>query len=114
MAVAVGGLLALVVLLVGIKGLQISKMISTGKSMVPPPETVTSAVVKEEDWAPVLPSVGSISAVQGAVVSAELAGTVSEIKFQNGGVAKKGDVLMKLDASAEEAQLHSAEADLPQ
>ena len=33
-------------------------------------------------------------------------------RFQNGGEAKKGDVLMKLDASSEEAQLHSAEADL--
>src|SRR5205809_2037575 len=80
--------------------------------MTMPPTTVTSAPVKEEDWPPVLSSVGSISAVQGAVVSTELGGTVSEIKFQNGGEAKKGDVLMRLDASSEEAQLHTAEADL--
>ncbi|MEY2541471.1 MAG: rane fusion protein multidrug efflux system [Verrucomicrobiota bacterium] len=104
--------LALFLVLAGIKALQIFTMISAGKKMVPPPETVTSAVVQEQDWAPILSSVGSISAVQGAVVSAELAGTVSEIKFQNGGVAKKGDVLMKLDTSSEAAQLHSAEADL--
>jgi len=102
--------LGLFLILAGIKAFQIFTMV-TAKHPVPV-ETVTSALVKEEDWAPVLSSVGSISAVQGAVVSAELAGTVSEIKFQNGGVAKKGDVLMKLDASAEEAQLHSAEADL--
>lgn len=99
-------------LIVAIKASQIFSMISAGKAMVPPPETVTSAVVQEQDWAPILSSVGSISAVQGAVVSPELAGIVSEIKFQNGGVAKKGDVLVKLDASSEEAQLHSAEADL--
>src|SRR2546421_4453258 len=80
--------------------------------MVMPATTVTSAPVKEEDWPPILSSVGSISAVQGAVVSTELGGTVSEIKFQNGGEAKKGDVLMRLDASSEEAQLHTAEADL--
>jgi membrane fusion protein (multidrug efflux system) len=55
--------------------------------------------------------VGSVSAVQGAVVSAELAGVVSEINFQNGGEAKKGEVLMKLDASQEEALLRSAEAE---
>lgn len=108
--VSIGGLLALVILLVGIKGLQIFKMVRTPQPM--PVETVTSAVVKEEDWAPVLSSVGSVSAVQGAIVSTELGGTVSEIKFQNGGVAKKGDVLVKLDASAEEAQLRTAEADL--
>jgi len=77
-----------------------------------PPTTVSSAPVKEEDWSPILSSVGSISAVQGAIVSTELGGTVAEVKFPNGGVAKQGDVLMKLDASSEEAQLRTAEADL--
>jgi len=80
--------------------------------MVMPPTTVSSAVVKEEDWAPTLSAIGSVSAVQGAVVSTELGGVVAEIDFQSGGVAKKGDVLMRLDSSAEEAQLHTAEADL--
>ena len=94
----------------GIKILQIGKMMST--PMVMPPTTVSSAVVKEEDWAPTLSAIGSVSAVQGAVVSAELGGIVAEINFQSGGVAKKGDVLMRLDSSAEEAQLHTAEADL--
>lgn len=95
---------------VGIKALQIVTMVRAPQPIQV--ETVTSTVVKEEDWAPMLSSVGSISAVQGAVVSAELAGVVSEIGFENGGTAKKGDILMKLDASAEEAQLHSAEADV--
>ncbi len=94
----------------GIKVLQIGKMMST--PMVMPPTTVSSAVVKEEDWAPTLSAIGSVSAVQGAVVSAELGGVVAEINFQSGGVAKKGDVLMRLDSSAEEAQLHTAEAEL--
>ncbi|HET9366598.1 MAG TPA: efflux RND transporter periplasmic adaptor subunit [Candidatus Udaeobacter sp.] len=94
----------------GIKILQIGKMMST--PMVMPPTTVSSAVAKEEDWAPTLSAIGSVSAVQGAVVSTELGGVVAEIEFQNGGVAKKGDVLMRLDSSAEEAQLHTAEADL--
>ena len=76
-----------------------------------PPTTVSSVTVKEEDWAPRLTAVGSVSAVQGAVVSAELAGVVSEINFENGGEAKKGEVLMKLDASQEEALLRSAEAE---
>jgi membrane fusion protein, multidrug efflux system len=110
MGVAVGGLIALVVIIVGIKALQIGKMMST--PMVVPPTTVSSATVKEEDWAPALSAVGSISAVQGAVVSSELGGVVSQIAFENGGTAKKGDLLLQLDASAEEAQLKSAEADL--
>jgi len=106
---AIAGLIALVILLVGVKALQIVKMAST--PMVMPATTVSSATVKEEDWAPVLSAVGSVSAVQGAIIAAELGGVVSDIKFENGGVAKKGDVIMKLDASQEEALLRSAEAE---
>jgi membrane fusion protein (multidrug efflux system) len=106
---AIGGLVALVILLVGVKGLQIGKMAST--PMVMPPTTVSSVTVKEEDWAPMLSAVGSITPVQGAIVAAELGGVVSDIKFENGGSAKKGDVLMRLDTSSEEALLRSSEAE---
>ena len=46
------------------------------------------------------------------MVSTELPGVGSQIGLENGGEAKKGDLLPQLDASSEEAQLHSAEADL--
>jgi len=107
--IAIALLLAISAFVVGIKILQIFKMVSTPQTM--PPTTVSSASVKEEDWAPRLTAVGSVSAVQGAVVSAELAGIVSEINFENGAAAKKGEVLMKLDASQEEALLRSSEAE---
>jgi membrane fusion protein, multidrug efflux system len=107
---AVYAVLFVLCLLLDVKFSQFETMMSMPHTM--PPTTVASATVKEEDWAPILSSVGSISAVQGAVVSAELAGVVAEIDFQNGAVAKKGDLLMKLDASAEEGQLKTAEADL--
>src|SRR5258708_1735944 len=107
--IATALLVTICVFAFGIKILQIVKMTST--PMVMPPTTVSSVAVKEEDWAPRLTAIGSVSAVQGAVVSAELAGVVSEINFQNGGEAKKGEVLMKLDASQEEALLRSAEAE---
>jgi len=107
---AIAGLVLLVILLFGVKVMQIGKMMST--PMVMPPTTVSSVDVKEEDWAPVLSAVGSVSAVQGTVVSTELGGVVAQINFQNGGEAKKGDTLMKLDTSAEAAQLHTTEADL--
>src|SRR5438876_1272483 len=102
--------LFLIFALADIRLLQFHKMGSA--PMMMPATTVTSAVVKEEDWAPMLSSVGSISPVQGALVSAELAGVVSTIGFENGATAKKGDLLVQLNASAEEAQLHSSEADL--
>src|SRR5438477_3935023 len=107
--VAIGLLGAILVFAFGIKALQIRKMSSS--PMVMPPTTVSSTTVKEEDWAPTLLAVGSISAVQGAVVSSELGGVVSQIAFENGGTAKKGDLLLQLDASAEEALLRSSEAE---
>ena len=107
--IAIALLVTICVFAFGIKALQIGKMMSTPQTM--PPTTVSSVSVKEEDWAPRLTAVGSVSAVQGAVVSAELAGVVSEINFENGAEAKKGEVLMKLDASQEEALLRSAEAE---
>lgn len=107
--IAIVLLLAMCVFVFGIKALQIVKMVKTPQVM--PATTVSSAPVEEEDWAPQLTAVGSVSAVEGAVISAELAGIVSEINFENGGEAKKGEVLMKLDASQEEALLQSAEAE---
>ena len=110
MGIAVGGLVLLIVLLVGIKAMQIAKMMSSPMTM--PPTTVSSVVVKEEDWAPTLSAIGSVSAVQGAVVSTELGGVVEQINFQNGGEAKKGNVLVRLAAPTEDADLQLARQDL--
>lgn len=109
--IAAGALFFIVVVPIGlIKFFQVRKMMSSPMTM--PPTTVSSVVVEEEDWAPTLSAVGSVSAVQGAVISTELGGVVSKIAFENGSTAKKGDILVQLDTSAEDAQLHSAEADL--
>jgi len=107
---AIFGTLALFLALADVKAFQFRKMGASPMTM--PPTTVSSAVVKEEDWAPTLSAVGSISAVQGAIVSTELGGIVSAVGFQSGSEAKKGEVLLKLDSSSEEALLHTAEADL--
>src|ERR1051325_4631727 len=108
---AVFAFLALFLLLIDVKALQFRAMGAMAAKTAPPSTTVTSATAKEEDWAPTLSAVGSISAVQGAVVSSELGGVVSKIAFENGGSAKKGDLLVELDASAEQALLRSAEAE---
>ncbi|MEO7723342.1 MAG: efflux RND transporter periplasmic adaptor subunit [Chthoniobacterales bacterium] len=105
------GLVGVFLLIFGTKALQIVAMISAGKAMVPPPTTVTSATVQQANWAPTLSAVGSITPVQGATISAELPGMVAEIGFESGRPVKKGDLLVKLDSSAEQAQLRSAQAD---
>jgi membrane fusion protein (multidrug efflux system) len=105
------GLLIVFAVIAGIKVTQIRKLMAMGAAMTPPPTTVTSAKAEQANWQPMLTAVGSINPVQGATISAELAGTVSQIAFQSGTPVKKGDVLLKLDASAEQAQLRSAQAD---
>jgi membrane fusion protein (multidrug efflux system) len=107
----IAGLVLLFLIIAGIKALQFKTMIAGASKMVPPPTTVTSAEVKKADWQRMLTAVGSISPVQGAMISAELAGTVAEIDFESGKVVTKGDVLLQLDASSEEAQMRSAQAD---
>jgi len=109
---AVFAVLAVLLLLIDLKTLQIRAMGAMVAKMAPPPTTVTSAIVKEEDWVPTLSAVGSISAVQGALLSTDLAGTVAKVNFQSGGEAKKGDVLVQLVNSQEEADLELARSNL--
>ncbi len=102
------GVIIIIAVLVGIKTLQIKTMIASGKTFVPPPETVTTALVKSESWESSLGSVGSLSAVQGVNVTAEAPGKVMKIAFQPGTAVRKGDLLMQQDISTEEAQLPGA------
>src|SRR5215475_12045275 len=106
--------IAIVLLVVGglggIKALQIKTLIASAKNFSQPPETVASAVVHEEKWQGTLSAIGSITAVQGVTITPEIAGTVREIAFESGAKVAKGDLLVKLDTSSEEAQLRSLEA----
>jgi membrane fusion protein, multidrug efflux system len=110
--VAIGIVIVLFVVgaLAGVKTLQLKKLIETGKAYAQPPESVSSAVAHEEQWPVTLTAIGSVTAVQGVTVNPELPGIVSQIAFDSGAVVAKGDVLVKLDTSLEEAQLRSLEA----
>jgi membrane fusion protein (multidrug efflux system) len=109
--IAIAGVVLIFIILAGIKALQIRSMLAASAAMAQPAQAVTSAEVQQETWQPTLSAVGSVSAVQGVTVSAELAGTVTEIAFESGASVNKGDLLVQLDIAAEEAQLRSAQAD---
>ena len=96
--------------LAGIKALQIGTLIAIGKNFKQPAETVSSSVVKEEKWPDTLPTVGSISSVQGVKIAAEIPGTVSTIAFESGATVAQGELLLSMDVSAEVAQLRSLDA----
>jgi membrane fusion protein (multidrug efflux system) len=104
------GLIAVAGALAGIKVLQIRKMIDQGNQAVPPPETVTTAAARTESWESALTAVGTLEAVQGVTVTVELPGKVTEIAFEAGTRVKTGDLLLRQDTSAEQAQLSGAEA----
>ncbi|HUM11581.1 MAG TPA: efflux RND transporter periplasmic adaptor subunit [Myxococcaceae bacterium] len=109
--VAGGVLLLIVLFLAGTKFIQIFTMIQAGKHMAPPPVAVTTTKVQTVEWQPLRPAVGTLIALRGTTLSAELTGTVREIGFENGSLVKKGQVMVRLDTSAESAQLQSALAD---
>lgn len=104
------GLLLVLGILAGIKGMQISTMMGKKSSFTPPPETVTTAQVRPESWETTLPAVGSLEAVQGVTVAAELPGKVTRIDFTPGALLEEGAFILQQDISSEEAQLHAAEA----
>jgi len=108
--VAVSGLIVVIAVLAGVKALQIRALIKAGASAPVPSETISAIEVKEATWEALLPAIGSVTAVQGVDLRVELAGTVREIAFTSGGRATKGEVLVRLDTSTEEAQLRAAKA----
>jgi len=108
---AIAALLGVVVILAGIKAAQIGTMIKAGKSFAMPPESVTSAKVAAEEWQGSSGAVGTLVAVRSVTLSSEVTGMVREINFDNGAFVRRGDPLVKLDVSTEQAQLAAARAD---
>jgi membrane fusion protein, multidrug efflux system len=108
--IAVIAVLAVMGVLAGVKTWQIRTLIAAGQAFAPPPETISAAVAHEEKWQYTLTAIGSINAVQGVTISPEIAGKVSEIAFESGAVVARGDLLVRLDTSSEEAQLRAIEA----
>jgi len=96
--------------LAGVKVLQIGQLMAAGKSFTQPPESISSTEVRQEDWQSVFTAIGSVTAMQGVTIAPELAGTITEIAFEPGSVVNKGGLLVRLDTSAEVAQLRALEA----
>jgi membrane fusion protein (multidrug efflux system) len=88
----------------------VQSAIAAGSSFQPPPEAVTSIVAKQEQWPGTLNMIGTVEAVHGVTVSADLPGIVDRIGFESGQAVREGAVLVELDTRQEHAQLASLEA----
>ena len=81
-----------------------------GAAFQPPPEAVTSVVARREQWPATMSVIGTMEAVHGVTVSADLPGSVARINFDSGQSVRAGDVLVELDTRQERAQLAALEA----
>jgi len=109
MLLAVGAFLAVIGF---VKFRQVQAAIEQGAMFQPPPEAVTTVIARQETWPSTLSAIGTVTAVNGVVVSADLPGVVRRIAFESGGHVDAGEVLVELDTRQEQAQLKAAEARL--
>jgi membrane fusion protein (multidrug efflux system) len=93
-----------------VKTRQIQAGIKQHSSFQPPPEAVTTVVAKHEQWPATWNAIGSVVAVHGVTVAADLPGIVEKIEFESGQSVAAGAVLVRLDSRQEQAQLAAAEA----
>src|SRR5262245_37407284 len=93
-----------------VKYKQIQTAVAQASSFQPPPEAVTTVVAKQDRWPSTLSAIGTVAAVHGVTVSADLPGIVDAISFDSGRTVAAGEVLVQLDTRQERAQLEAAEA----
>lgn len=111
-------ILMVVVMAIVIAGLgfvkfrQFQAMAGEFAAMQPPPDAVTTIVAAREEWPATLNAIGTVAAVQGVTVSADLPGVVDRIAFDSGKTVQKGDILVQLNTRQEQAQLAGAESQL--
>ena len=89
---------------------QIKKGMAQQAAFQMPPETVTTMVARSDQWPATLSAIGTVNAVHGVTVSADLPGIVSKISFESGKFVREGEVLVRLDTKQEEAQLAAGKA----
>jgi membrane fusion protein (multidrug efflux system) len=107
-------MLATTVVFLGVIGFvkfrQIQGAIAQAAAFQPPPEAVTTIVAQQEQWPSTFRAIGTVVAVHGVTVSADLPGIVEKIAFDSGRQTGADDVLVYLDTKQEQAQLAAAEA----
>ncbi len=110
-----GGLLLVAGAILGLKAVQIGSLIGFATAMEKagmPPTPVATRVAEAAKWEDSLQLTGSLRPVEGVTLAAEEGGTVVKIAVDNGAKVQKGDLLIALDTSQEQADLNSAEARL--
>ncbi|NRD75761.1 efflux RND transporter periplasmic adaptor subunit [Shewanella sp. VB17] len=74
---------------------------------------VTVMTLATEKWQPTINAIGFVEPNQGVTIANELAGTISNINFENGTEVQLGQNLILLDSAVEKANLKSKRVQLP-
>jgi membrane fusion protein (multidrug efflux system) len=102
--------LVLVGTLAGIKWMQIQAMVAQAQQMTAPAATVSVALAQSMRWRETLDAVGTVTALQGTVVRAEVSGRIARLAFDSGQKVRAGGVLVVQESTEEAAQLRAAQA----
>lgn len=108
--VIIGGILALAGGLGLFKYRQIQAGIAAGASQQEPPTVVNIISAETGPFQRTVTAVGTVQAIRHVNVASEVAGKVVEVGFESGQIVEAGTVLLRLDASTEEADRRAAEA----
>jgi membrane fusion protein (multidrug efflux system) len=108
--IAAVAVVVLVVVIAGIKTLTIMRMIAQAKANGAPAQTVTTTLAAYSDWQPQITAVGSVRAVHGVDITTEVTGLVRSLEFHSGEDARRGQVLVRLNADTDIATQHALEA----
>ena len=106
-------LIAVAVVLGGVFGFQVFKaniIKHVMASFANPPQTVSTVTAGYQEWQPEQSAVGTLRAVNGADLSLQLAGIVSEIDFKSGDDVPVGQVLLRLRSDDDIAKLQALQA----
>ncbi len=105
LGVVFGGLIAFNL----IKSIMIKRFFATYQ---PPAVTISSAIVQGVDWQPVINAVGNFVAINGVEVNSEATGNVIKIDFESGQYIEKGNPLITLDDTVDQAMLKYHQSEL--
>jgi membrane fusion protein (multidrug efflux system) len=89
------------------KSIMIARFLATFAHQVQTVSTITAAT---SSWQPQIQSVGSVTPVNGASLSAEISGIVDTINFESGKDVQKGDLLLTLRPNNDPAVLAQLQA----
>ncbi len=78
----------------------------------PPPVPVVAAAVQQRDVPVILDGLGTVQALNSAVIRTQVAGVLQSVNFVEGQEVRRGDVLAQVDPRPNQAKLDQAQAQL--